>query len=117
MATDGSKGSRLAAETAIELSRKLDSELHVVYVEPALEKHTTSGLMRHRVDLQAEVVKRVEQDAEVRLEDSQGIQHRPSVPLTLAGKSGMRPAQGRLRVQVRRSCLQPVRGARSVTTR
>ena len=34
LAADGSPGSARAARMAIELSNKLDSELHIVYVEP-----------------------------------------------------------------------------------
>jgi nucleotide-binding universal stress UspA family protein len=69
LATDGSQDARLAANSALDLSKKLDSELHVVYVEPMPEKHTTSGLMRFRVDLPAEVVERVEQDAKTKLQE------------------------------------------------
>ncbi len=36
LATDGSKEAELAARTAADLARSYDSELHVVYVEPAL---------------------------------------------------------------------------------
>jgi nucleotide-binding universal stress UspA family protein len=69
LATDGSEDAQLAATTAVDLTKKLDSELlHVVYVEPMPEKHI-SGLMRFRLDLPAEVVERVEQDAETKLEE------------------------------------------------
>lgn len=36
LATDGSEEAALAARAAVELSNKTGSELHVVYVEPAL---------------------------------------------------------------------------------
>ncbi len=36
LATDGSRESELAARTAADLAKSHDSELHVVYVEPAL---------------------------------------------------------------------------------
>ena len=36
LATDGSRESELAARTAADLAKSYDSELHVVYVEPAL---------------------------------------------------------------------------------
>jgi nucleotide-binding universal stress UspA family protein len=69
LATDGSEDAQLAAKTAVDLSKKLDSELHVVYVGPMPEKHTTGGLMRFRVDLPAEVVESVEQEAKSKLEE------------------------------------------------
>jgi nucleotide-binding universal stress UspA family protein len=68
LATDGSREAELAAETAFDLSKKLDSELHAVYVEPMPERHT-SGLMRFGVDLPAEVVESVEQEARTKLEE------------------------------------------------
>jgi nucleotide-binding universal stress UspA family protein len=68
LATDGSEDAQLAATTAVDLAKKLDSELHVVYVEPMPEKHI-SVLTRFRVDLPAEVVERVEQDARTKLEE------------------------------------------------
>ena len=36
LATDGSREAELAARTAADLAKNQDSELHVVYVEPAL---------------------------------------------------------------------------------
>ena len=36
LATDGSKEAKLAARTAVDLAKSHDSELHVVYVDPAL---------------------------------------------------------------------------------
>ncbi len=36
LATDGSKEAELAATTAVDLAKSTNSELHVVYVEPAL---------------------------------------------------------------------------------
>ncbi len=36
LATDGSREPELAARTAADLAKSHDSELHVVYVEPAL---------------------------------------------------------------------------------
>jgi nucleotide-binding universal stress UspA family protein len=36
LATDGSKEAELAATTAVDLAKGTNSELHVVYVEPAL---------------------------------------------------------------------------------
>jgi nucleotide-binding universal stress UspA family protein len=36
LATDGSKEAELAARTAADLAKSHNSELHVVYVEPAL---------------------------------------------------------------------------------
>jgi nucleotide-binding universal stress UspA family protein len=66
LATDGSKDAELAANAALDLSKKLDSELHVVYVEPMPERH--SAPMRFAVDLPPEVVRSVEQEANAKLE-------------------------------------------------
>ena len=68
LATDGSVDAQLAAQTALEMSMKLDSELHVVYVEPMPERHSTR-MMRFAVDLPAEVVESVQQEAKAKLED------------------------------------------------
>src|SRR3712207_1436354 len=68
LATDGSKDAELAATTAIDLSKRLDSELHAVYVEPMPERHS-SRAMRFPVDLPAEVVESVEQEAKTKLEE------------------------------------------------
>ena len=68
LATDGSKEAELAGQTAADLAQKLDSELHAAYVEPMPERHT-SGLMRFGVDLPAEVVESVEQEARIKLEE------------------------------------------------
>jgi len=66
LATDGSEDARLAAKSALDLSKKLDSELHVVYVEPMPERR--SEPMRFAVDLPLEVVESVEQEAKNKLE-------------------------------------------------
>ena len=68
LATDGSEDAKLAATTAVTLAKKLDSELHVVYVEPMLERHPTIQ-MRFRVDLPADVVESVKQEAKTKLEE------------------------------------------------
>jgi nucleotide-binding universal stress UspA family protein len=67
LATDGSEDAQLAAGTAVDLSKKLGSELHVVYVEPMPERRSEHG--RFRVDLPAEVVESVEKEAETKLEE------------------------------------------------
>jgi nucleotide-binding universal stress UspA family protein len=67
LATDGSEDAQLAAGTAVDLSKKLGSELHVVYVEPMPERRSEHG--RFRVDLPAEVVESVEKEAEIKLEE------------------------------------------------
>ena len=66
LATDGSEDARLAANTALDLSKKLDSELHVVYVEPMPRRH--SAPLRFAVDLPLEVVERTEEEAKTKLE-------------------------------------------------
>jgi nucleotide-binding universal stress UspA family protein len=68
LATDGSEDAQLAAQTAVEMSKKLDSELDVVYVEPMPERHS-GRMMRFPVNLPAEVVQSVEQEAKVKLEE------------------------------------------------
>jgi nucleotide-binding universal stress UspA family protein len=52
----------------LDLSEKLDSEPHVVYVEPMPERHT-SRLTRFRVELPSDVVRSVEEDAKSKLEE------------------------------------------------
>lgn len=66
LAIDGSEDARLAANTALDLSEKLESELHVVYVEPMPERHTQP--VRFAVDLPPEVVRSVEKEARTKLE-------------------------------------------------
>ena len=68
LATDGSQDAELAATTAIDLSKRLDAELHTVYVEPMPERHSSRS-MRFPVDLPAEVVESVEQEAKIKLEE------------------------------------------------
>jgi nucleotide-binding universal stress UspA family protein len=68
LATDGSEDAQLAAETALDLSEKLDSELHVVYVEPMPERHA-SRLTRFRFELPSDAVQSVEEDAKSKLEE------------------------------------------------
>ena len=68
LATDGSEDAQLAAKTALGPSEKLDSELHVVYVEPMPERHT-SRLTRFRFELPSDVVRSVEEDAKSKLEE------------------------------------------------
>ena len=48
LATDGSEDSELAARTAIDLSKRLDSQLHVVYVTPEHAYHRAYYDLRHR---------------------------------------------------------------------
>lgn len=66
LAIDGSEDARLAANTAFDLSGRLESELHVVYVEPMPERHTKP--VRFAVDLPPEVVRSVEKEARTTLE-------------------------------------------------
>jgi len=66
LATDGSESARRAAGAARELAQKLDSELHVAYVEPMPQRR--GGLVRFAVDLPPEVVASFEEQAEGRLE-------------------------------------------------
>ena len=67
LAIDGSEDAQLAADTALDLSGKLESELHVVYVEPMPERHTKP--VRFAVDLPPEVVRSVEKEAEAKVEN------------------------------------------------
>jgi nucleotide-binding universal stress UspA family protein len=66
LAIDGSEDARLAANTALDLSKMLESELHVVYVEPMPERHTER--VRFTVDMPEEVVRGVQKEAETKLE-------------------------------------------------
>ena len=66
LAVDGSEDARLAANTALDLSKMLGSELHVVYVESMPERHTEPA--RFAMDLPPEVVRSVEKEAEAKLE-------------------------------------------------
>ena len=66
LATDGSENARVAAGAAREFAQKLDSELHVAYVEPMPERR--GGLVRFSVGLPPEVVASFEEQAEARLE-------------------------------------------------
>ena len=66
LAIDGSEDARLAANTALDLSEKLESELHVVYVELMPERHTQPA--RFAVDLPPEVVRSIDKEARTKLE-------------------------------------------------
>ena len=70
LAIDGSKGARLAADVALELAARLDSELHLTYVEPMPERHPAPA--RFGVDLPPGFVAGVEQEAEAKLADQVG---------------------------------------------
>jgi nucleotide-binding universal stress UspA family protein len=70
LATDGSKDARLAADVALELAERLDSELHLTYVEPMPERH--AGPARFAIDLPPEVVASVEEEAETKLTEQAG---------------------------------------------
>ena len=70
LATDGSEDARLAADVALELAARLDSELHLTYVEPMPERHPAPA--RFRVDLPPGFVAGVEQEAEAKLADQVG---------------------------------------------
>lgn len=67
LATDGSKESELAGRTAADLAKSHDSQLHVIYVEPALpmiDQFAASGPERTMPDSQqllAEQVKHIEE--------------------------------------------------------
>lgn len=52
LATDGSEDSELAARTAIDLSKRLDSQLHVVYVTPEHAYHHAYYHLRHREEVE-----------------------------------------------------------------
>ena len=66
LATDGSENAKSAAGAALELAQKLDSELHIVYVEPMPQRR--GGLRRFSVDLPPEVVASFEKEAKAGLE-------------------------------------------------
>lgn len=57
LAADGSKDARLAAQSAAELSSKLGSELHVVYVAPEYTYAYASRGVRRRVEEEAQRMK------------------------------------------------------------
>jgi len=67
LATDGSEESELAGRTAADLAKSYDSQLHVIYVEPALpmiDQFAAPGPERTMPDSQqllAERVKRIEE--------------------------------------------------------
>ncbi len=72
LATDGSTEAIRAARMAITLSEKLDSELHVVYVEPlpdpyAVPEHLTYQLVRYP-EYRDEIRKIADREAHERLD-------------------------------------------------
>jgi nucleotide-binding universal stress UspA family protein len=52
LASDGSEDSELAARTAIDLSKRLDSQLHIVYVTPEHAYHHAYYDLRHREEVE-----------------------------------------------------------------
>jgi nucleotide-binding universal stress UspA family protein len=70
LATDGSENARRATDAALELAERLDSELHLTYVEPMPERH--AGPARFAIDLPPEVVANVEEEAETKLAEQLG---------------------------------------------
>jgi nucleotide-binding universal stress UspA family protein len=70
LATDGSENARRATDAALELAERLDSELHLTYVEPMPERH--AGPARFAIDLPPEVVAGVEEEAETKLAEQLG---------------------------------------------
>ena len=70
LATDGSEDARRATDAALDLAEKLDSELHVTYVEPMPARHI--GLARLSADLPPEVVASVEEEAKTKLAEQVG---------------------------------------------
>jgi nucleotide-binding universal stress UspA family protein len=71
LATDGSKDARLAADVALELAERLDSELHLTYGAPWRERHAGPPA-RFAIDLPPEVVASVEEEAETKLAEQAG---------------------------------------------
>ena len=69
LATDGSEHARLAVRTAVDMSKKLDSELHVVYVEPIPDAYATPGWGGFEADLPTGVRQHVEEEARTKLEE------------------------------------------------
>jgi nucleotide-binding universal stress UspA family protein len=93
LAVDGSPGSARAARMAIELSNKLDSELHLVYVEP-VNIHNIPERMIYAPDAQEHLEETFERFACERL-DEEAAKRRVA--------RSMRPTR-RLVLPTRRSC-------------
>jgi nucleotide-binding universal stress UspA family protein len=70
LATDGSENARRATDAALELAERVDSELHLTYVEPMPERH--AGPARFAIDLPPAVVANVEEEAETKLAEQLG---------------------------------------------
>jgi len=70
LATDGSEDARRATDAALDLAERLDSELHLTYVESMPQRH--AGPARFAIDLPPEVVAGVEEEAEIKLAEQVG---------------------------------------------
>ena len=67
LATDGSAEATRAARMAMTLSERLDSELHVVYVEPRPDAFASPGLLSRYPDFRDELRKIAERGAHAKL--------------------------------------------------
>jgi nucleotide-binding universal stress UspA family protein len=68
LATDGSEEAIRAARMATKLSEKLDSELHVVYVEPLPDPYAVPKSLTHHPEIRDEARKIAEREAGEKLD-------------------------------------------------
>src|SRR5215208_4880318 len=70
LATDGSEDAQLAATTAVDLSKRLDSELHLVYVGhlPSV-LYESPGATMLDPGFESRMRERAEEDAKAKLEE------------------------------------------------
>ena len=70
LATDGSENAQLAATTALDLSKRLDSELHVLYVGhlPSV-LYESPGAVMLDPGFESRMRERAEEDAKTKLEE------------------------------------------------
>jgi nucleotide-binding universal stress UspA family protein len=69
LAIDGSKEATLAASAAIELAKRTDSELHIVYIDSTTEFSTPPGWKVFDADLPARLKQAAEEEARTKLSE------------------------------------------------
>jgi nucleotide-binding universal stress UspA family protein len=69
LAVDGSKEATLAASTAVELAKRTDSELHIVYVQSKTEFSTPPGWKVFNADLPVRLTQAAEEEARTKLNE------------------------------------------------
>jgi nucleotide-binding universal stress UspA family protein len=100
LASDGSAEAIRAARMAITLSEKLDSELHVAYVEPLPDHFASPESITYHPEYRHELRKIAERDAHDKLgKEAQKIRDMGEVTETTPGSD----------VPTRRSCALPRR--------